>query len=424
MKFSRRTMLAALGAAACETSVPPDGVTPREFPLGVASGDANDEGAVVWTSYRGGSTVQLELALEDGTNSLTLPVTPDADGFVHVELRGLSAGRWYRYEFVEPTAGGEGARSGPGRFRTAFAADTLAPLRIGAASCINPHYPLLTLRRAAERTDLDAFLLGGDTLYADGARTISGFRDKWYEALGREPHRLLRASTSLIATWDDHEVVDNFPGPDSDGIVDVARDRFFEFLPVRRQVPPERLWRSVRWGRTAEFFVLDARSERNRAAGEYLSKEQFEWLKTGLSTCPARFKVILNSVPISEFPGPLFGLQREDRWEGFPAQRTELLKYIEDEKIPGVLWVSGDFHLATAGRVSRTGPGSTAIEALVGPAGQRPNTSPTYPGKPQFDFASGRNNFTIIDLDPGTGTARLQFVDGDGRVFGDLSYAL
>lgn len=424
MKFSRRTVLAALGAAACDTNVPPDGLTPREFPLSVASGDATPDGAMVWTAYRGSASVRLDVALDDDSGATTIPVTPDPEGFAHVELRGLSAGRWYRYEFVETMGGAETARSGPGRFRTAFADDTLAPLRVGAVSCINPHYPLLPLRRAAERTDLDAFLLGGDTLYADGARTISGFRDKWYEALGREPHRLLRASTSLIATWDDHEVVDNFPGPQSDGLVDVARDRFFEFLPVRRQTPPDRLWRKLRWGRTAEFFVLDSRGERNRATGEYLSTEQFEWLKAGLSTSPARFKVILNSVPISEFPGPLFGLQREDRWEGFPTQRNALLKHIDDAQLPGVLWVAGDFHLATAGRVSRAGPGSSAIEALVGPAGQRPNTSPTYPGKPQFDFASGVNNFTVIDLDPGTGTARLQFVDGAGQVFGDLSYAL
>lgn len=421
MTFSRRTMLAALGVVACDQAVPHDATASPEFPLGVASGDATSDGALVWTLHRGSAEVTLEVSLEGESAITTLPVTPDADGFVHLDLRGLSSGRWHRYEFVEST----GVRSGSGRFRTAFTDDTLAPLRVGAVSCINPHYPLETLRRASERTDLDAFLLGGDTLYADGARTTEAFRAKWHEALGRAPHQLLRASTSLIATWDDHEVVDNFPGPQSAGLVDDARYRFFEFMPVRRHPEtPARLWHKQRWGRTAEFFVLDSRGERNRAAGEYLSAEQFEWLKTGLSTSSARFKVILNSVPISEFPGPLFGLQREDRWEGFPEQRTAVLKHIDDNAIPGVLWLSGDFHLATAGRVSRTGPGSTAIEALVGPAGQRPNTSPTYPGKPQFDFASGINNFAIIDLDPVTGTARLQFIAADGRVLSDLSYAL
>lgn len=427
MRRSRRmlfTALLVLAAAGCESAGSPDGVTPPEFPLGVASGDATSEGALLWALYRGSASVQLTVALEDGASSQTIPVTPDAEGFVHAEVRGLEPGRWYRYEFVETLGGAETARSGPGRFRTAFGDDTLAPLRVGAVSCINQRYPLLPLRRAAERTDLDAFLLAGDTLYADGAKTIDGFRSKWHEALGREPHRLLRASTSLIATWDDHEVVDNFPNAQSEGLVDIARDRLFEFMPMRRQAQPERLWRRLRWGRTAEFFVLDTRGERNRANGEYVSQAQLDWLTTGLSTSPARFKVILNSVPISEFPGPLFGSQREDRWEGFATQRAALLRHIDDAKIPGVLWVSGDFHLALAGRVSRQGPGASAIEVLVGPAGQRPNTSPTYPGKPQVDFATGVNNFTVIDLDPATGAARLQFIAGDGRVIGDFSYAL
>jgi alkaline phosphatase D len=422
-------MLAASATVACAPrfAAEPPPVSPA-FPLGVASGDATSTGVVLWTRCASGRPAFARVWREedgDGPATRVIDATPAADGLVSLEVTGLSPGTWHRYQFVERAEGDEAAHSEVGRFRTAFAPDALLPLRVGAVSCTHQKYPLEPLLRAAERVDLDAFLILGDALYADGAETSDEFRAVWHEALGRHPHQRLRASTSLITAWDDHEVVDNFTSSERLPLVAEGRARFFEYQPVRRSPDtPDRIWRSLRWGRTAEFFVLDCRGERRPTEGLYVSPEQLAWLERGLAESPCVFKVILNSVPITEFPGPLFGLQVHDRWEGFPAQRDELLRFIEARELSGVLWVSGDFHLGTVGRVSRSGPGSRAIEALVGPGGQRANTSPSYPSRPQFDFATGVNNFVLIDLDPATVTARLRYVSGAGAVIADHAYRL
>ena len=205
---------------------------------------------------------------------------------------------------------------------------------------------------------------------------------------------------------------------------------FFDHQPMRRAIDhPSRIWRSVRWGRTAEFFVLDCRSERKPSTragpdAEYVSPAQLDWLKKGLAASPARFKVILNSVPISEFGGALFQPFGEDRWEGYPAQRREILQHIDDLSLPGVLWVAGDFHLASMGHVSRERPGHDAIEVLVGPGAQAPNVSPAYPRAPQFDWSSGINNYTTLGLDPSSGEVEITFHDAADRVLTRRSYPL
>ena len=138
----------------------------------------------------------------------------------------------------------------------------------------------------------------------------------------------------------------------------------------------------------------------------------------------AAFKLILNSVPISIFPGAFFDTGADDRWQGFPQQREELLGFVETQQVRGVLWISGDFHLACVGRVSLQGPGQRAIEALVGPGGQLANPSPSYPSPPQFDWSSGVNNYTTFALDPATLKVQVKYFDGRGKVLTDRTYPL
>lgn len=430
-----------MAAVACQSgSVRPEepGPASPRFPFGVASGEAGPDAALLWTLHEGSGSLKVRLWREDGGAAPRVePVAPGDDGFVHHRVAGLEPGAWYRFAFFELDGSGAdagldgGAPSGEGvsdtgRFRAAFAPGTLAPLRLGAVSCTHQDAPLGTLVHAAGRGDLDAFMLLGDTLYADGAVDLPGYRQMWRRLLERAPVRALRQATSLVATWDDHEVANNFGGDTvPPAQLQAGRRALFEHLPIAQNPEaPERLWRSFRWGATAELFVLDCRGERNGAAGEYVSRAQLDWLKAGLVSSPARFKVILNSVPITAFPGLFFDLAAADRWEGVPAQRTELLRFVDEARVPGVLWVSGDFHMACAGRVALEGPGARAVELLVGPGGQFKNPSPSYPGPPQFDFAAGIDNYATIDLDPALMTARVQYVTDRGAVAATLDYEL
>jgi alkaline phosphatase D len=415
---------------------PPESVdeSATGFPLGVASGDASGTTAIFWTRYAG--TMPLELVVWEMAGEVYArtahvgSVSPDADGYVHADVVGLTAGARHRFAFFEMDGSERAARSPIGRMRAALAEGALEALRIGAVSCTSNTRSIATIGHAAGRDDLDVFLYLGDTTYNDGARSVDQYRAKWIESVGRDEYRALRGATSALATWDDHEFDNDWNPETFDASSREAAVRtFFEHQPLRRDATaPDRVWKSVRWGRTAELFVLDCRSERRPStrstpSAEYISRAQMDWLKAGLVASDAVFKIILNSVPIADFPG-LFDFAQNDRWEGYRAQREEILQHIDDEALTGVLWVAGDFHLASAQRVASSGPGSAQIEVLVGPGAQSGNPLAASITSAQFDFATGTNNYTLLDLDPALTRVRASWVDASGSVVETREYDL
>jgi len=407
---------------------PPDAVPfTTSFGLDVASGDVTHSNAVLWTRYDGVAALRLGVwEMADDTYVRTVMdnvVTPADGGFIHVDVPGLAAGRHHRYAFFEMDGDTRMARSEIGRFRAAIADDVTEPLIFAATSCADQGRDFEVLGPAAARDDIDLFMFLGDTVYADGADSVAEYRAKWNENLSKAPFRALRKSTSVLATWDDHEVDNNWDA-ESIGAAQFANatQAFFENQPLRRDgTNPNRVWKSIRWGLTAEVFVLDSRGERKpstvgEANEQYLSTEQMAWLKQALLDSPAVFKIIMNSVAITNFPG-LFDLAANDRWEGYPQQRTEILSHIDTNSIGGVLWLSGDFHLCSVQRVDTSGVGSSQIEALVGPLDQTGNPLAFGLLQPQFDFARVTLNFTTIELDPANTRVTLRWHGSKGAAF-------
>jgi alkaline phosphatase D len=414
--LERRTVLAGLAGAlgvGC-TSL----TAGKLFPLGVAAGDATSDGALLWTHYTGFDALEVVAWLETGSGEVMrrLPVETQ-EGYAVVEVSELEPGTWYLYRFETST----GETSTIGRFRTATAADSLEIVTLGATSCIKEGHSYAALGHAAGRTDLDAFIFLGDSVYTDGSSSLSDFRRKWADGLRGPEYVALRGSTSLITQWDDHEVRNNWEGDDvKPELIANARRAFLEHQPLRQNPErPHRFWRSLKWGRTAELFILDARSERNRLKNHYLSPEQLDWLIEGVSQSPARFKLILNTVPIGAFDSAFFAPFNSDNWQGFPEQREALLRGIEATGTDGVMFVSGDFHFACFGRVAKKGPGSKVFEALVGPGANKPNPLPAYPKGDPWEFSSAVNNYTTLQLDPASGEARVRYHAGDGRTLFD-----
>ena len=400
---------------------PPAGWDADAFPFGLQSGDVLADGVLLSVRCRGVAAVTLQVLRAEGDgwalHEEIGPLEPDEEGVVAVELDGLEADTAYAWGAHD----GEGRWSPPGRFRTALGPDGWRQVTIGATSCLGGNDPWPSLSQAAADR-LDCFLLLGDTVYADGSRTIEQFRRVWRVALSTQGLIDVTASTSVVATWDDHEITNNTGwGTLPEASFAAGLQAFREALPMRGGGGRHGMWRSLSWGAVAELFVLDSRGERDGDA--YLSREQLDWLKDGLLASEARFKLILNSVPITDETAFVGEAAADDRWQGYPAQREELLAHITDNAIEGIVWVSGDHHFAMVAHVDpEGGTGWNQWEVLVGPGGSFLNpAADLYVGDPQYPVMFATWNFTRFTCDPGTGSVRVEFVGDDGTILEEMS---
>jgi phosphodiesterase/alkaline phosphatase D-like protein len=458
MERSRRDLLrlassagvAALGLPSCKPGGPKDSGPPRDtgtdraperdpepdawdpggtvdadgFAWGVQVGDPRPDAALVsvWTTA---ATVRMVLARADGAIGWT-EVADQAglapvDGRLQVPLAGLDPDTAYSVVFVDEAGGG---RSRVARFRTALAADGLRVVTFGATSCLGGNEPWPTLTRAAAE-QLDFFGLLGDTVYADGSVTAAEYRLFWDQALRTAGFVDLTASCGVVATWDDHEVDNNWDRGDLvEGQYDAALAEFRAALPQTAGPGGSGIWRVLRWGRVLDVFVLDCRGE--RAGDAYLSAAQMAWLQSGLLASEARFKVIFNSVPITDLTAIFGAGGAEDRWDGYPAQRSEILSFIADSGIEGVLWVTGDVHYAQVGNVDPAGGvAEDAVEVFVGPGGSFGNVAAElFEGDPQYWWLSSQWNYTRFRCDPVAGTIEVQHIGDAGDVLNAVTLTL
>jgi alkaline phosphatase D len=188
-----------------------------------------------------------------------------------------------------------------------------------------------------------------------------------------------------VAIWDDHEVEDNYadglPGGQAQHrrVSFAQRKRngyraFFEHMP-RRLRADFRTYGSIPLG-NAELFLLDCRQFRgdqpcNPSDGALsqpcppattddpgrtlLGAPQKAWLKQALQRSRARWKLIANQVMITSLDAPPHSPLNTDSWDGYGADRRELLTHIAANGIEDVSFVTGDIHTFFAGDVSAGG---------------------------------------------------------------------
>ncbi len=237
------------------------------FPQGLAAGDVAAQAAILWTRTGGPAPLRAEYATTPGFDDarFTAPfyTTPEDDYTAKLELTGLDPGRRYFYRFVSGSV-----RSISGVFVTPPAADREDPVTLTWGADTAEDYKPFRVFRGMPARNADLFLYLGDTVYTDFGRfravTLDQYRQKYQ--INRDD-QFLREYLSTVATWviwDDHEVENNF---DSEHIrLETGLRAFREYWPVHPAAnAPGRLYRRFRWGRTAEFFILDTRQYRTPA---------------------------------------------------------------------------------------------------------------------------------------------------------------
>lgn len=384
------------------------------FAWGVQVGDATPSAALV-SVRTPEATVSVVLAVADGEGWAEvdrLDGLATDEEVAQVLFEGLVADTAYSVAVYAA----DGTRRSPlGRFRTALAADGWRVVTFGATSCLGGNEPWPSLSFAA-RERLDFFCLLGDTIYADYDPDPLDYESKWSTALSTEGLRAVTGSTSIIATWDDHEVANNYTF-ETGGLEELfvsGLGAFRRGLPHTSGPGGTGIWRKLSWGAVVDVIALDCRGERRD--GRYVSDEQMAWLKATLSASTARFKILLNSVPITDLSAIFGTAQVMDRWSGYPDARAEILGHIRDNAIPGVVWVTGDVHYAQVGHVDPAGGlAADQWEVLVGPGGSRLNAIvEAFVGSEQYPIVFAQWNWARFTCDPGAGTVTVAYVGDDG----------
>jgi alkaline phosphatase D len=393
-------------------------------------------------------------------------VTPDADGFVKEDVGSLLAKTVYFYRF---TQGGD--TSAVGRVvTTPDPSDATRVVHLGWTGDSNAFNRPFTSLDPIRLLAPDGWFYIGDTIYgddplADGlvAMTQPDYESKYRENRSDAALRGLMESTGTYSQWDDHEVRNDFAGAEPVFATRMAAGNaaFRRYMPLREDpMDAMQLYRSVRWGSGAEFFIIDDRQYRTAkytcctndpdsgfvttdadstcmggSAGEatfpssncntqmsgagrsILGATQKAWLKAGLLGSTATFKFIMNGPPIAQF---LF--LPYDRWEAWSAERTEILDYITTNSIKNVVWLSTDLHAIVISPdhldVAGTHPTPEIVAGAIGESTifreLPPSVVASLPGLPGVvtevsEFELDRYNVVLITIDPSLATPRASF---------------
>lgn len=403
------TASALLGKSACAPSLIPSDPD-SGLSLGYVAGEVTHESALIWLCAEPKSHVALQYSTDPGFRQFSLtgqfPVESDADFTAKISLDKLEAATRYYYR-----AAVAGKMPGPvASFVTAPPPDDEARVSFCFSGDTRESYQPFTVMNAVRAQHPDFFLHLGDTIYADRGGAARQLKEFWSKYRNNRYDLATQAcfrDTSVYVVWDDHEVEDNYlPGHP---LAPIGRKAFLDYWPIRRAASePERIFRSFRWGKSVELFILDARQYRDLKQRTMLGRTQKEWLLDSIAQSQARFKFIATAVPI-------WGGGR-DRWDGYPEEREKILRHLNAKRFGGVIFLSADMHYAAITKIPN---GNGLLDITAGPLAA-PLNRITNGTAQRFEYFLAENfNFAKITVDPKTepNHALVEFIDQDNSVF-------
>lgn len=456
---------------------------------GVAAGDVTSHSAVIWSRANQESVMHVQIINheeddDDEIKSQSVRVTAAHDFTGNVQINGLKPDTDYRYRVWfgnNKTNKHNKNNVEVGSFRTAPKVDDAKSVRFswigdlaGQNTCRDSveGFPIFNAINAMPQD----FVIGlGDMIYADGtceatgrygnaqivgnfiqAADMDNYWAHWKYNREDAKYQSLLATTPYYAIWDDHEVVNDFgplhdtrttpPYTAGDKLLPKGLAAFMDYNPITvNPETPKRLYRNVRWGKHMEMFILDTRQYRDAnfasdAASEpktMLGREELTWLKQQLKKSDATWKIIVSSVPMS-IPTGSSGERGRDGWAnylqegGFEYELVDLLRYMQQNEMKNVAFLTTDVHFAEAFRYTpfSDDPSFQVYEFVSGPinAGVFPNRAFDDTLNPEQLFFFGANsnkdvttweqakswfNYGAMEIDEnGRMTASINDIDG------------
>lgn len=329
------------------------------FQLGVASGEPEADGFVIWTRLapdpfeigHGMPAAPVEVAWQVASDERMEMIVasgaaiarPELGHAVHVEVAGLEPNRPYWYRFV---AGRE--RSAVGRAKTLPAiGQPIANARFAVAGCQNYEEGYYTAHRYLAAEEPDFVYCYGDYIYEyrgnrfrnrwDGPMetvrqhfgqeiyTIEDYRRRYAQYKMDVDLQAAHAAAPWFVTWDDHEIDNNWvSGEDQDGTPyeffalrrQMAMQAYYEHMPLRPSAmpvgPAMQLFRQAQIGNLIDLNLLDTRQYRtdqpcddqwgvpcpdiSSPSANVLGQQQEQWLYQKLGASRSRWQVLAQQV--------------------------------------------------------------------------------------------------------------------------------
>ncbi|HYP28765.1 MAG TPA: alkaline phosphatase D family protein [Blastocatellia bacterium] len=248
----------------------------------------------------------------------------------------------------------------------------------------------------------DLMIWMGDNIYYREADWLNEEAMRYRYAQNRALKELqpLLASVHNYATWDDHDY-----GPNDsdrtfrlkDASLRIFKDYWANMTYGSRETPG--VFGRFEWA-DVEFFLLDDRYHRSPNHWPVgpdkvmLGEAQMRWLLESLRSSQATFKIVVNGNQVLN-PVTLY-----ETLTNFPSEQKRLLDFIRDNKISGVVFLSGDRHHTEL--IKRVEPGmyplydftSSPLTAGTG----RNEREANNPARVPDTWVTGVRNFGLIDV--------------------------
>jgi alkaline phosphatase D len=406
------------------------------FPQSVASGGPTDDGVILWTrvapsAFDSTQPLAVEVATDESFETVVYDGVLDEperieahDYTVKINLEGqLEPDTEYAYRFIY-----DGVSSRVGHCQTLPAPDASPDsVRFAVLTCqnyLNGYFPAL---HYVAQEDIDFIVHLGDFIYESDDGAFKGIGSQEYPGRDlslpsgynrvrtledyRYLHRTYRTdrflqealeSHTLIAGWDDHEMVndiywdhrtdapagDHPRGDDPEFMSELTADAmhaWWEFMPARVEYDPAgeslqerfKLWRALSFGDLVTLTMTDERlfrdppreaiptpdnvgPHREPPGRTMLGEEQREWLIETLTTDESLWTVWSDEVLTMPFrlgSGPLSVYPVQGGWDGYTRERQRLSEAVARADVSNYVTISGDMHCYMAGYKQASYPG-------------------------------------------------------------------
>ncbi len=347
----------------------------------------------IWVQADAAANIEIEYW--DGDKHAFRPIThairvgEETDHVAHFTIGTLEPGRSYRYRVKIDGVTQNVPETLSFKTQALWQWRTDAPnwkLALGSCNYVNdppydrpgkpyggtPELKQIYASIASQKPDL--MLWGGDYLYFREVdqESETGMRYRWQFDRGIPEVQTLLRTGSHAAIWDDHEY-----GPNDANSSYVLKGEALKLF--------KRYWANASYGlpelpgtfgnftyNDVEFFLLDGRYHRDSDKLKsddkaYLGAAQLRWLKNALLASVSPIKIIVIGSQITN------DASRSEGWHHFPRERAEFMQFLLDQKINGVVLLSGDRHFTELLKTERAGAYPlyelTCSPLLAGPGG-------------------------------------------------------